>query len=301
MRWWCARWLERLLPGQRLQDTLRETSREAGSSVEGLLAAAVTDRGLVRPNNEDALLCAPERGLYIVADGMGGHAAGEEASATAVATLADALSPERVAQATGADGGFGGLLEEAFQQAQEAVNALNDGHPEWGGRSGSTAVVVLIQDDDLHVANSGDSRAYLVREGRARVVSRDHSLAALLVEQGKLTEADARGHRLRNQLTAFVGMARPVPPAYQRVAVYVGDRVVVCSDGVWDMLPDDEIARLAAEAPDAGAAACALVDAANRAGGHDNATAIVALIPAGREAPPPEVEADTVVMHHAGS
>jgi protein phosphatase len=206
---------------------------------------------------------------------MGGEMAGEQASALAVATLTEVLTAERIEQASGEAGGdVEALLREALHEAQEAVTSLASAHPDWG-RIGTTAVVALLRGDRLHVANVGDSRAYLLNGGQPQLLTRDHSIAAALAEQGQLTAEEARRHHLRNQLTAFLGMSQPLKPAYAQIQMRPGDRVVLCSDGLWDMLSDEEIARIASELPDPRAATRALIDAANHAGGRDNITVIV--------------------------
>jgi len=220
--------------------------------------------------------------LFVVADGMGGMAAGEQASREVVRVLQEVLTLERIRQME--EGGGEALLREALQQANDTLLAVAQQHPEWRGM-GSTAVVALLQGDTLHVANLGDSRAYLVRRGQLRMLSRDHSVIAELVERGMVLEEEAGSLNLRNQLTASLGGEEWVAPAYTAVTVQPGDRIVLCSDGLWDLVPDREIARLTWGHPDPQEAVQSLIDAANLAGGLDNITVIVIAVESPRIPP----------------
>jgi protein phosphatase len=136
----------------------------------------------------------------------------------------------------------------------------------------------VLRDAVLYVANVGDSRAYLLRDGRPTLLTRDHSLAAALCEQGKIPAAAIRTHHLRNHLTMVLGSSEPLEPACSVHALQPGDQIVLCSDGLWDMLEDAEIASLCRQAATPYAATQALIAAANQAGGADNITVIVLAI-----------------------
>lgn len=269
-------WLQKILGQGGAEFADPEIARIAGGG--GIEAAGLSDIGKERDANEDSYLCDVERRLFVVADGMGGRAAGDEASKAVIAALGGILTSEKIAEAMGgSDGSAVELLRESFRKANEAVLAKAEEHPEWKGMA-STVVVALLDGGVLHIANLGDSRAYLVRDGRARLLTKDHSVAAVLYEQGQFTEEEARTHPLRNQLTASLGLPDPEDPAYASVELRSGDRVILCSDGLWDMLSDMEIARLVCSYPDPETAASALIDAANDSGGLDNITAVVAFI-----------------------
>jgi len=240
--------------------------------------AGNTHAGKVRDGNEDACYYDPSRGLAIVADGLGGHAAGERASMLACEVIHERLTPERL------EGIFAGdekavqvELSSCLRQANRSLRTQSTTHYRLSGM-GSTVVVALLDGYILHVANLGDSRAYLVRDGHAQQLTSDHSVAAELLEAGMLDEAQARHHPCRNQLTTCLGTPLPFPPAYTRMMTRLDDRVVLCSDGLWEMLADKEIARICMEAGGASEAADRLICAANDAGGHDNITVIVMLI-----------------------
>lgn len=242
-------------------------------------AAAASDRGKLRANNEDSFLCDPERGLFIICDGMGGHSAGEVASARAIRFLDEMLTAEALEQAFSDGRGLADWLRQVLQQVNDAVLALGQGNE--GRESMATTVVMgVVRDRTLHVVNLGDSRVYLIRDGQAVVLTKDHSVAAALAEQGQLEPERARAHPLRNQLTASLGLRQPVAPFHRAGVLQPADRVLFCSDGLWDMLSDREIARIAVDHSDPAAAARALIQAANEAGGADNITVIVLMVQA---------------------
>jgi protein phosphatase len=251
-------------------------------------AAGASDRGLVRANNEDDFLFAPERGLFIVCDGMGGHSAGEIASSRAIHRLDELLSAEALAKACASPADIEDWLRQILQQANDEVLALGQGNEAWENMA-TTVVVGIVRDGALHAANLGDSRAYLIRNGQAQPLTRDHSVAAALVAQGQLEPERARAHPLRNQLTASLGLKQPVAPFHTRVPLQQQDRLVFCSDGLWDMLPDSEIARIASSPAPPAEVARELIRAANQAGGADNITVIVLIMD--REGAPPAGEA----------
>lgn len=233
---------------------------------------AATDRGRKRENNEDKFLCDAGERLFIVADGMGGHAAGEQASAIVIESLHRELAG--TCGATGPSISSSRVLESALLQANRDVIVQSESHIEWHGM-GSTAVVALFKNSMLHVANVGDSRAYLISEERYQIVSRDHSVAALLCEQGHIEAGEIRTHPRRNRLTMCLGGESQISPEYKSCPLQRNDRILLCSDGLWEMLTDHEMVRLVSSHPVPQEAVAALIDAANEAGGKDNITAIV--------------------------
>ena len=225
-------------------------------------AAGLTDPGLQRGGNEDALLLEPP--LYAVADGMGGHRAGEIASRVAVeALLADA---PRTADSK--------ALGRAVRTANRAVMDAAEKSRTRAGM-GTTLTAIMVDGTLLAVAHVGDSRAYLLHEGVLERLTQDHSMVADLVRQGSLTEEDARFHPQRSVITRALGSDPNMAADTFDVRAAVGDRVLLCSDGLSSMLTDDHIAEILRTAPDPQAATHGLVDAANRAGGYDNITVIV--------------------------
>lgn len=223
---------------------------------------ALSDPGLTRPQNEDAFVV--EAPLYAVADGMGGHRAGEVASRVALTELV-ANAPRSIdAKALG----------RAVRAANRAVIDSADKSRTRSGM-GTTLTAAMVDGTHIAIAHVGDSRAYVLHEGRLTRVTEDHSMVADLVRQGALTEEDARFHPQRSVITRALGSDRNMVADLYEVDATAGDRLLLATDGLTGMIPDDFIAELLSSERDAQAAAARLVEAANRAGGYDNITVIV--------------------------
>jgi protein phosphatase len=225
----------------------------------------------VRENNEDNLLVAAP--LYAVADGMGGHDAGEVASEIAIQTLAHAqlttANPDELADAVVA-----------------ANRAVIEGAHSGLGRPGmgTTITVAVIEANRLLIAQVGDSRAYLLHASHLRQITRDHSLMAELIALGDITPAEARTHPQRSVITRVLGSELNTQPDLYELDIVSGDRLLLCSDGLTGMIEDDRIEKLLKTYTDPQQAADALVEAARQAGGYDNVTVVVVDIE-GTEAP----------------
>jgi protein phosphatase len=237
-------------------------------------AAGGSETGQVRTNNEDAWLCDADRGLFIVADGMGGQEAGEQASATAIAVLNAALcgAPLREALA-GGEAEMQGIFTAALADANTAITALVDTHPGWAGL-GSTALVAILRDRRLYLANVGDSRAYLLLGDAVTCLTQDHSVAARMVADGLLEPEALRTHRLRNTLTQSLGDDENPEPDCITLELPANARLLLCTDGLWEQLDDDEIAGILRFSASPQEAAYSLLAAADDAGGDDNITAV---------------------------
>lgn len=226
-----------------------------------------SDVGHRRAHNEDAVRVDERAGLLVVADGMGGHAAGEVASRMAVDAVVAAVTGEERS------------LAEAVHAAHGAVvQAAVAGHGAPG--MGTTCVACRLQAGELDVAWVGDSRAYLLREGTLRLLTRDHSYVQSLVDAGVLDAAEAARHPERHVLARCIGsgaLARDEVDA-RTVEVGPGDRVLLCSDGLTGELDDDGIAAILERDADDRAAVDTLIEAALAAGGHDNVTVVVATV-----------------------
>lgn len=221
-----------------------------------------TEIGNVREHNEDSLTVLPP--LFAVADGMGGHEAGEVASEITINTLND-LAPQS------ADA-------EALARAVVAANLNVIKAPSQGvGREGmgTTLTAAILEKERLVIAQAGDSRAYLLHNGSLQQLTRDHSLMADMIEAGQLTEAEARVHPNRSVITRAIGSDPHMQPDLYELNVETGDRLLLCSDGICGMIEDHEIASIMRQAPSAQSCADQLVEAALAAGGFDNATAVV--------------------------
>lgn len=227
-----------------------------------------SDVGRQRGNNEDAFAIAPLPSgiLCIVADGMGGHQAGEVASRLAVETIQEA-----VARA----GGDPAALVEAVQAAHRAIRQAGVADPTKTGM-GTTVVCALLRDGQAHLVSVGDSPAFLLRGSQVSQVTRDHSLVGEALARGELTPAQAATHPYRHVLTRCLGQPEPLEvESYPPLELVVGDTLVLCTDGLTEHVASDELPALIADRP-AQQAAEALVELANARGGVDNITVIVA-------------------------
>ncbi len=266
-----------------------------------------TDVGRTREHNEDAFVVAdmtrgnatlqPEvrthevgdRGtLFMVADGMGGAAAGEIASAMAIEVVLRELSEAFSAVQAPDSATYAAALKRATAAANAAIHQFALEHPEYRGM-GTTATVAGVLGDTLYLAQVGDSRAYLVREGKAQQITKDQSLMQKLIEAGEITEEEAELSERRNIILQALGpeAAIKVDLTYQKVSR--GDVLVLCSDGLSGQVKLEEIARVVSEEPDLMQVCKRLIDRANENGGPDNITVIAArfdgqgLLPAGSE------------------
>jgi protein phosphatase len=230
-----------------------------------------TDRGRVRPHNEDSLLADQDRGVLAVADGMGGHAAGEVASRLAIETVSELLDTSSFEP-----DGLPDLLRRAVSESNHRIGERMRTQPECRGM-GTTLVVLVMHEGRFWIAHVGDSRAYLVRDGAIRQLTSDHSFVNELVRLGMLSREQAARDPRRNVVTRALGSGPHVEPDILEGACREGDLVLLCSDGLNTMLEDQEILAVIEQAgmePDR--ASEALVDAANGAGGEDNVTVVVA-------------------------
>jgi serine/threonine protein phosphatase PrpC len=240
----------------------------------GMKAAARTDPGRVRTANEDSVFADPDAGLLMVADGMGGHAAGEVASELAVRTISGMLTGPQAAGPAGVEAPR--MLREAIQRANTAIRTRAAEDFSLRGM-GTTVVVVLAQDARLWLAHVGDSRIYLIRAGEIHRLTQDHSLVAQMVKAGQLTAGEARKHHLRNVITRSLGFEATVEPEIQTVEWVQGDHLLLCSDGLTGMLEDEEIARvITAGGSDLPSISQDLIAMANERGGTDNISVVLA-------------------------
>lgn len=242
--------------------------------------AALTDPGKKRKRNEDRLLA--DSLLFAVADGMGGHRAGETASEIALRSIAAELSgicldlegePPLQVEAR---------LRRAVDRANDEVYSRAASDARYAGM-GTTLTVAFVCGDHMLVGHVGDSRLYRLREGTLDQLTRDHSLVAEMVEGGKLSAAEAKKHPQRAIITRAIGTGKSVEVDIESQAIQAGDRYLLCTDGLSSLVPDDVIA---AELGDAGGLddACRrLIEAANERGGVDNITVVVFQAFDGRE------------------
>jgi PPM family protein phosphatase len=223
-----------------------------------------TDIGRVRQRNEDSFLL--DEPLYGVADGMGGQAAGDVASSTAVEVIRE--------RARTTDSRDPDALVAIVREANSAIWKKAQADPSLKSM-GTTCTLVMINNSTVHLAHVGDSRAYLLRGGELSQITEDHTLVARMVREGHLSADEAEHHPQRNIITRVLGVDSDVQVDISSFDLIPGDRLIVCSDGLTSMVGPDDILRSMNEAPTAQAAAEALVDLANQAGGEDNITVIV--------------------------
>jgi PPM family protein phosphatase len=224
--------------------------------------AGHTDVGRVRAHNEDSVLL--EAPLFAVADGLGGHEAGEVASGVAIAALLDAAPAHADAKALG----------RAVRSANRAViKAAREGRGREG--MGTTLTAAIVEGTRIVVAHVGDSRAYLLHGDTLERVTGDHSMVADMIRQGTLSEEESRSHPNRSVITRALGTDPNMHADTFEVDAEPGDRLLICSDGLTGMLGDERIAEILGDYGDPEMAVRALIDAANEAGGHDNVSVII--------------------------
>jgi len=226
--------------------------------------AVRSDPGLLRERNEDCFGALPERGVFAVADGMGGHIGGDVASRVAIDAVLRFLE---TAEPLDLD-----ALAQAAQRANRAV--LETAHSRGLFGMGTTLTLVVVRDGALQIANVGDSRAYLIRAGRSELLTTDQTVVQMLIQRGALPREHARSHPERHVLLQALGTQDRVDPELRQLRCAAGDRLLLSTDGLHDQIGNDELLALA-QGSDPERCADALVHAANRTGGPDNITVML--------------------------
>lgn len=242
-----------------------------------------TDVGKKREKNEDSLLIIDSIGLFMVADGMGGHQGGECASRLAVKTVGDVLKQvfEDPEATLTEDVLFdrsnpGEILKYAIRQASHRIFEEANRNPHLKGM-GTTAVTLLFRDGRGYIAHVGDSRAYLVRDGRVKQLTTDHSLVVEQLRAGFITEDEMKKHKFKNIITRSVGFQSDVDIDLLVRELEEGDRFLLCSDGLTNLVDDGDLGKVVSKNP-AKEACQKLIELANKRGGDDNVTAIIASV-----------------------
>ncbi len=269
-------------------------------------ASGATDRGRVREINEDEAFMDVRQssdqepvGLFIVCDGMGGHAGGELASGWAVKTIREELKdlfeaadrrktvkldPARIeAMAAGRGAATRKLAETemedriraAIQRANEVVRGIAHARPQEAADTGATVTMAVLKGETAYVANVGDSRTYLLRDGQLEPITQDHSVVASLVKAGMIQPDEVYTHPQRNLVFRSLGDKPTVEVDVFRQELRPGDRLLLCSDGLWEMVRDPQLTVIMEQAPSPQEACKRLIDAANANGGEDNISAVV--------------------------
>ncbi|MCK6504406.1 Stp1/IreP family PP2C-type Ser/Thr phosphatase [Myxococcota bacterium] len=249
-----------------------------------ITSCGMTDVGVKRTNNEDNYLINEELNLYVVCDGMGGHVGGEFASAIAVNTVEEVLtSMELRPEELGVDKEDDGPVEVTREKLRYAIRLAGkrifqkaQEEPEYKGM-GTTCLALLVDDGNAYVAHVGDSRGYVVREGRIEQLTEDHSLVNQHIKAGLITPEQAKTHKLKNIITRSLGYMEDVEIDIQVRAVRRGDRFVLCSDGLSNLVEASEIGEAVLDfGPQE--ASRRLIESACERGGDDNITVVVARI-----------------------
>lgn len=233
-------------------------------------AAAVSDRGRKRPSNEDAYGFSIEAGVYLVCDGMGGAAAGEVASTIAVDEVLRLLTHRDEAK----DAQLPDAAQSAICEANEAIFTRAQRNHRLNGM-GTTLVALATREQQVWVLNVGDSRCYRLRKGTLEQLSRDHSLVEEQVRLGRMTPREALHSPLKNVITRALGTQSHVTPDVFEFEAEPGDLFLLCSDGLTRELPDSIIQDLLSRDLPLEAQSTQLVEAAKKAGGHDNITCLL--------------------------
>jgi serine/threonine protein phosphatase PrpC len=253
----------RLLTFDAATEQVQQTGQAGAAGMTTLRAVGRSDVGQARDSNEDAIVTSGH--LAIVADGMGGHPGGEVAAGAAVSIVQASYTGQSIQE-----------LEAGVRAANRAIWDRAAAHTELQGMGTTICAVGLTGDGQLAVVNVGDSRAYLVRDGVVRQLTDDHSLTAEMVRRGDLDEAAARDHPLRGVITRVLGGGPDVEADSAALTVGVGDRICLCTDGLFNELLDDEISELLAEGADLDATLDRLIERALELGARDNVSVVLA-------------------------
>ncbi len=235
---------------------------------------AATHVGKVRETNEDTFLVEPQLALFVVSDGMGGHRGGELASKIVIEDLPVMIETGLDKLKVGCPKTIKSLLSRSI--IEQSRQLWLEGISESGFKDmGATLVIMLLRNKRCFIANLGDSRAYLYRKGRLSQLTRDHSVVCDLVIEGLIGPEEAKNHEARGQITSYIGMEEKPLPYVRSFLLKKNDRLLLCSDGLTDLVDDENIAAILYNEPDSEAVCKKLVNAANAAGGYDNITVMM--------------------------
>lgn len=243
---------------------------------DNLEFAAITNKGLVRAKNEDNYRAITEIAgvpqIFIIADGMGGHNAGDVASIVAVDSVSAYLSKPEI-WINGANNTFD-FIVEAIEMANNQVVSIGRIDGDMAGM-GTTMIISILIDDKLYIGHIGDSRLYLIRDTHIRQITTDHSLVEALVKEGSITKEDAKNHPSKNIITRVIGANENAGADTMVVDIVPGDVFLMCTDGLTNKLEDYEIDNIVREFENLNDACTTLIELANTRGGEDNITAIL--------------------------
>jgi protein phosphatase len=235
-------------------------------------AAAISDKGLVRSNNEDAFWCDPARGIFIVADGIGGYKSGELAASMSIEIISYNLT-EAINQGL-TDDALITAMTDTLNLASRAIFMRAQEQEENQGMACSL-VVGILQDENCLIAHAGDTRAYLYYSGTLNQMTVDDTPVGIMVKRGYLLPEKARTHSMKNVLLKSIGSKETVETNITRFPVKSQDQLLLCSDGLWSLVEAKVISEILGMNSEPQTACQALIDAAKKAGGNDNITALI--------------------------
>lgn len=235
-------------------------------------AFALTDVGKNRVTNQDYVYCKSDAvgnlpNVFIVADGMGGHKAGDIASVTAVDAVLKSIEQSQKTDVIS-------IMEEAVREANKTLYEKSKSNEEWAGM-GTTLVLATVVDSTIFVANIGDSRLYLIDDG-IHQITRDHSYVEEMVSIGEIDKSEARTHSKKNIITRAIGVEEETHADFFEVQFKKGDKLLMCSDGLTNMIEDNDILSVIAGNNDIESTVHKLIDLANDSGGKDNIAVLIA-------------------------
>ncbi|HUS73064.1 MAG TPA: Stp1/IreP family PP2C-type Ser/Thr phosphatase [Sedimentisphaerales bacterium] len=237
--------------------------------------AAESHIGKVRDENQDTFFIDQELGLFIVADGMGGHQGGQLASKIVSEDLPVMIELRLDKLKVGSPAAIRSMFKKTIVEQSRQLQL--EGTSETGYKDmGATLVAALLRNNRAYIANLGDSRIYRFRKGRLVQLTKDHSVVSELLDKGKIKAEEAQNHEAQGEITHYVGMEDKAKPYIRSFSLKKGDRLLLCTDGLTDAIDDKAIAEILARQDDCKTACRELIDAANAAGGLDNITVVIA-------------------------
>ncbi|MCJ7572083.1 MAG: Stp1/IreP family PP2C-type Ser/Thr phosphatase [Candidatus Thermoplasmatota archaeon] len=235
----------------------------------------ITDKGLIRPTNEDYY--ALDKNLFLIADGMGGHRAGEIASRITVESILMNKKDFFKSNSIGNEPRVNYMTQIIRMISNANMKVIQEAkrEPRYIGM-GTTIVMALFQKPNtMHIANVGDSRAYLFRKKQLRIISEDHSLAKVMMYDFDLNQEEIQHNRYQNYLTRAIGINSKIEPYYTSISLIPGDKILLCSDGLWNMITDKEIINVLQKNKSDELLCKELIEKANESGGIDNITTLL--------------------------
>lgn len=231
-----------------------------------------SNRGVVRENNEDACFVIPGNDVYVVADGVGGNKSGEVASRTAVERIADYVNSGNIRRCEDPEEIFE-FMGDAVGAANSAIYEMSRDTTRYRGMA-TTVVMAYIHRGEGYIANVGDSRAYIYRNGEMSRITKDHTYVNELIDKGVITEDEAESHRQKNVITKALGAEPSISPDYYKLPLHSGDVLMLCTDGLYGEVGEKRILEVLGEGKSMNDTCGALVDMAIESGGRDNITVV---------------------------